>query len=474
MNVLFCTSEGLPYIMSGGLGDVAGALPKALCAAGVDCRVIMPLYSGIRPELRAEMEYLCHFQVPVAWRSQYCGLFRMKSGRVTAYFLDNEYYFKRDGLYGYGDDGERYAFFSRAVLEALRHLDFVPDILHTNDWQTALVSLYLNLYYRDDPKFANIKTLFTIHNIQYQGQFGMETLEDVLGIGRENASLVEYGGCVNYMKAAIEAADRVNTVSPTYAQEIMQPQYGHGLDPLLRQRSFKVCGIVNGIDTEVYDPATDPALAKRYNARTVRAGKAACRAELCAQFGLEDDGTPIIGMVSRLVDHKGFDLVCQAGERLVQAGMKIALLGTGDKTFEEYFQWLAGSYPGRCGAKIAFQPALAHKIYAGADVFLMPSRSEPCGLAQMVALRYGTVPIVRETGGLKDTVQDSGDGQGNGFTFADCSAEALLDACLRAQQGFADADGWRILQRRCMACDHSWAASCGEYRQLYETMLTLW
>ena len=203
MNVLFCTSEGLPYIMSGGLGDVAGALPKALCAAGVDCRVIMPLYCGIRPELRAEMDYLCQFQVPVAWRSQYCGLFRMKSGRVTAYFLDNEYYFKRDGLYGYGDDGERYAFFSRAVLEALRHLDFVPDILHTNDWQTALVSLYLNLYYRDDPKFANIKTLFTIHNIQYQGQFGMETLEDVLGIGRENASLVEYGGCVNYMKAAI-------------------------------------------------------------------------------------------------------------------------------------------------------------------------------------------------------------------------------------------------------------------------------
>lgn len=474
MNVLFCTSEGLPYIMSGGLGDVAGALPKALCAAGVDCRVIMPLYSDIKPELRQQMEYICNFYVPVGWRSQYCGLFRAKSGDVTAYFLDNEYYFKRYGLYGHMDDGERFSFFSRAVLEALRHMDFAPDILHTNDWQTALINLYLNLYYRDDPKYYGIKTLFTIHNIQYQGKFGREMLQDVLSIGQENAYLIEYDGCVNYMKAAIESADKVNTVSPTYAREIMDPWFGHGLDPLLRQRSFKVCGIVNGIDTDVYDPAKDPALVKNYTARTIRAGKAACRADLCEQFGLEDDGTPIIGMVSRLVDHKGFDMVCQIGEQLIHNGMKIALLGTGDRGFEDYFRWLSGAYPGRCGAKIAFQPALAHKIYAGADMFLMPSRSEPCGLAQMVALRYGTVPIVRETGGLKDTVQDSGDGNGNGFTFTECSGGVLLDACLRAKKGFEDPEGWRILARRGMECDHSWAASSHDYIDLYKEMLTLW
>ncbi len=474
MNVLFCASEGLPYIMSGGLGDVAGALPKAMVAAGVDCRVIMPLYSDIKPQLRETMEYICNFTVPVGWRNQYCGLFKAQHGSVTTYFLDNEYYFKRKGLYGHLDDGERYAFFSRAILESLRYMDFALDILHTNDWQTALVNLYINLYYRHDPRYYGIKTLFTIHNIQYQGQYGLEMLEDVLSVGPENAYLVEYEGDVNFMKAAIECADKVNTVSPSYAREIMDPWFGHGLDPLLRARSFKVCGIVNGIDTEVYNPATDPAIAKHYNSRTIRAGKAACRADLCEQFGLENDGEPIIGMVSRLVDHKGFDMVCQVGEQIIQSGMKIAVLGTGDKEFEDYFRWLASAYPGRCGARIQFHPDLAHKVYAGADIFLMPSRSEPCGLAQMVALRYGTVPIVRETGGLRDTVQDSGDGEGNGFTFANCCSGELLDACLRAKQGFADADGWRTLARRGMECDHSWAASCSDYIDLYKEMLTLW
>ena len=474
MKILFCASEGLPYIMSGGLGDVAGALPKALVAAGEDCRVMLPLYSDIKPALRETMEFLCSFHVPVGWRNQYCGLFRAEHDGVITYFLDNEYYFKRSGLYGHMDDGERYAFFSRAVLEAIRCLDFTPDILHTNDWQTALVNLYLNLYYRNDPKFYGIKTLFTIHNIQYQGQYGMEMLGDVLGIGPENAHLIEYEGCVNYMKAAIESADKVNTVSPTYAKEIMDPWYGHGLDALLRQRSFKVCGIVNGIDTDVYNPQTDKALAKNYNARTVRAGKAACKAALCEEFGLEQDGSPVIGMVSRLVGHKGFDLVRSVGEAILQAGMQIALLGTGEAEYEDYFRWLASAYPGRCGARIAFKPALAHQVYAGADMFLMPSRSEPCGLAQMVALRYGTVPIVRETGGLRDTVQDSGDGVGNGFTFASYQAQDMLDACLRAQKGFADAEGWRTLARRGMQTDHSWAASCADYRALYREMLTLW
>lgn len=474
MKVLFCASEGLPYIMSGGLGDVAGALPKALCAEGVDCRVIMPLYSDIKPELRESMQYLCNFTVPVGWRNQYCGLFQAQQGEVTTYFLDNEYYFKRKGLYGHFDDGERYAFFSRAILEALKHLDFGPDIIHTNDWQTALVNLYLNLYYREDPKFYGIKTLFTIHNIQYQGKYGKEMLEDVLSIGPENAHLIEYENCVNFMKAAIECADKVNTVSPTYAKEMMDPWFGHGMDSLLRERSFKVCGIVNGIDTEIYNPKTDKALVKNYDSRTIRSGKAACRKELCELFSLENDDAPILGMVSRLVGHKGFDLVRHVGEYIIQSGMKIALLGTGEKEYEDYFQWLASTYPGRCGVKIAFQPALAHKVYAGSDMFLMPSRSEPCGLAQMVALRYGTVPIVRETGGLKDTVQDSGDGKGNGFTFADYNAHEMLDACLRAKKGFENKEGWVTLARRGMACDHSWKASCKDYEALYEEMLTLW
>ncbi len=474
MKVLFCASEGLPYCMSGGLGDVAGALPKAMVAAGVDCRVILPLYSDIKPQYREKMEFLCHFQVPVAWRSQYCGLFRLQTDGVITYFLDNEFYFKRQGLYGYMDDGERYVFYSRAILEALRHLDFAPDLLHTNDWQTALVNLYLNLYYREDPKFYAIKTLFTIHNIQYQGKYGMDMLQDVLGIGQENAHLVEYEGDVNFMKAAIEAADRVNTVSPTYASEILSPWYGHGLDPLLNARSFKLRGIVNGIDTEIYDPAHDRALSCNYTPRSFKKGKAACREELCQLFGLQQDERPIIGMVSRLVDHKGFDLVCAVGEKLLQSGMKIALLGTGNEVYENYFRRLAEKFPGSCGVKIAFQPDLAHKIYAGADIFLMPSQSEPCGLAQMVALRYGTVPIVRETGGLKDTVFESGDCKGNGFTFAHYNAQDLLYTCLRARDGFADKKGWEILAKRGMACDHSWSASCKEYITLYQEMLNLW
>ena len=474
MNVLFCSSEGLPYIMSGGLGDVAGALPKAMNAVGVDCRVIMPLYSDIKPELRAKMEFMGSFTVPVGWRNQYCGLYCAVSGNVTAYFLDNEFYFKRKGLYGYGDDAERFAFFSRAILESLYHMDFTPDIIHANDWQTALVSVYLNRYYRNDARFARIKTLFTIHNIQYQGQYGMQLLGDVVDLDAENSYVVEYNNCVNYMKGAIESSERVNTVSPTYSREIMRPEYGHELDPLLRERAFKVCGIVNGIDTEVYNPETDAALAANYTAANVVEGKAACRADICELFGLENDDAPIVGMVSRLVDHKGFDIVRQVGENLINSGMKICLLGTGDPEFEEYFRWLAEAYPGRCGVKIAFKPDLAHKIYAGADIFLMPSLSEPCGLAQMVALRYGTIPIVRETGGLKDTVQDSGDGEGNGFTFADYNAGALLYTCLRARDGFTDKEGWNALVRRAMAADHSWAASCGEYLSLYEEMLRLW
>ena len=417
------------------------------------------------------MTYLCNFYVPVGWRNQYCGVFTAEADGVTYYLLDNEYYFKRATLYGFYDDGERFAFFSRAILEMLRVVDFAPDILHTNDWQTALVPVYLNLYYRGEEKFANIKTAFTIHNIQYQGKYGAEMLADVLSIGPENAHLVEFDRCVNFMKGALEAADKITTVSPSYAGEIMDPWFAHGLDGLLREKSYKTCGILNGIDVDVYNPATDPALAKTYTVKTVESGKAACKKALREMFSLEDNGQPIIGMVTRLVSHKGLDLVRHVAEYIVLSGIQLVLVGNGDYMYESFFNELAAKYPGRVGVFIGFNPDMAHKVYAGADMFLMPSKSEPCGLAQMVALRYGTIPIVRETGGLKDSIHDSGDGKGNGFTFATYNAHDMLDACLRAKAGYDFADGWKTLVKRAMECDYSWNASAASYLGLYEEML---
>lgn len=474
MNVLFCTSEALPFAMSGGLGDVAGSLPKAIRNHRVACRVVMPLYGEIKQEYREKMTFIASCYVPVGWRSQYCGIFELNYNGVIYYFLDNEYYFKRPGLYGYYDDGERYAFFSRAVLEALNYIDFDPDVIHTNDWQTALVNLYLNLYYRHIPKFYSIKTLFTIHNIQYQGKYGLEMLEDTLSIDKRDAHIIEYQGCVNFMKAAIECADKVNTVSPTYAREILDPWFSHGLDSLLAQRTYKLSGIVNGIDTVLYDPEKDPDLAQNYTVQTVKEGKAACKQALRKDFALEENDQPLIGMVTRLVAHKGLDLVRHVAEYILQSGMQLVLLGNGDYEYEAFFSELASRYPGRFGLKLGFIPAMAHKIYAGADMFLMPSKAEPCGLAQMVALRYGTIPIVRETGGLKDTVQDSGDGHGNGFTFKSYNAHDMLDACLRAKKGYEYPEGWLTLVKRAMECDHSWSASAKEYIRLYEEMKQLW
>ena len=474
MNILYCASEALPFAMSGGLGDVAGSLPKALAAAGADCRVVLPLYGDIKPELREKMTYVTNFTVPVGWRNQYCGIYTATLGGVTYYLLDNEYYFKRKGLYGFYDDGERFAYFSRAILEMLLYVDFVPDVIHTNDWQTALVCVYLNLYYRQTEKFSHIKTAFTIHNIQYQGKYGMDLLGDVLSIGPENAHLVEYDGCVNYMKGSIECADKVTTVSPTYAYEIMDPWYAHGLDTLLREKSYKTCGILNGIDTEIYDPATDTTLAENYDRNTFEAGKPACKAALRQMFKLEENDQPLIGMVTRLVSHKGLDLVRHVAEYIVLSGIQLVLVGSGDYMYESFFNELAAKYPGRVGVFIGFNPVMAHKVYAGADIFLMPSKSEPCGLAQMVALRYGTIPIVRETGGLKDSIQDSGDGVGNGFTFKSYNAHDMLDACLRAKAGYDFPQGWRTLVRRAMDCDFSWNTSAQAYLGLYDEMLALW
>lgn len=472
MKVLYVASEALPFAASGGLGDVAGSLPQALRRRMVGCRVVMPLYGSVPQEMREKMTYLTSFTVPVAWRRQYCGVFEAKYGGVTYYLLDNEYYFKRDSLYGHYDDAERFAFFSRAVLEMLPHIDFKPDILHCNDWQSALAIVYYALFYARMPGYENIKTIFTIHNIQYQGVYGHDLLNDVLGIPEQDYQVLAYDGDVNFMKGAIECANRVTTVSPTYANEILDPWYSHGLDSILRERSWKLSGILNGIDTISYNPETDNAIFFNYSAQDP-ANKAKNKQALQEHMGLEAQAdAPLIGMVTRLVSHKGLDIVRgMADELLNTSNAQMAILGSGDWQYENFFRDLAARYPGRVSAWIGFVPDLARKIYAGSDMFLMPSQSEPCGLSQMVALRYGTIPIVRETGGLKDSITDSGDGMGNGFTFNAYDAGELLRTVRRALEGYSHPEGWQMLVDRALRCDNSWAKSASEYINLYKTVI---
>lgn len=471
MKVLFASSEAYPFAMSGGLADVSGALPKALRKRLVGCRVVMPLYGCVSEEMRSKMNFLCSITVPVSWRRQYCGIFEAHVDGVIYYLLDNQYYFKRDGLYGHYDDAERFAFFSRAVLEIIPHIDFKPDVIHCNDWQTALVPVYLNAFYRWDETFKKIKTVFTIHNIQYQGKYGHELTGDVLGLPPECESLLDYDGCINFMKGAIQCADKVTTVSPTYAREILDPYYSHGLDGILREFTFKLTGIVNGIDYDVYNPEKDGLIYRSYNADDM-AGKAFNKQSLQSELGLpQKPGVPVIGIVSRLVKHKGFDLVKCVFEELLRADLQFAILGSGEWEFETFFHRMAERYPDKVGLKLGFNPQLAHRIYAGADMFLMPSQSEPCGLAQMVALRYGTVPIVRETGGLNDTISDSGDGQGNGFTFQSYNAHDMENAVWRALAGYSDANGWNTLKKRGMECDNSWSRSANAYIKLYKEIV---
>ena len=469
MKILFAASEAYPFAMSGGLADVAGALPKALRKRFVGCRVVMPLYGTVSEEMRSKMKFITHITVPVAWRRQYCGVFEAHVDGVIYYLLDNQYYFKRDTLYGHYDDAERFAFFSRAVLEIIPHIDFVPDVIHCNDWQTAMIPVYKDRYYHDGI-YSNIKTVFTIHNIQYQGKYGYDLMKDVLGIGDESAHIVEYENCVNLMKGGIECADRVTTVSRTYAEEILTPWFSHGLDEILKIRAFKLSGIVNGIDTEVYNPETDPLIYAPFSAEDI-SGKAVNKAELQKEMELpERADVPVIGIVSRLVGHKGFDLVKAVFEDMLKADVQFAILGSGEWEFETFFYDMKQKYPEKVGLRLGFVPQLAHRIYAGADIFLMPSKSEPCGLAQMVALRYGTTPIVRETGGLKDTIQDSGDGEGNGFTFATYNAHDMLEAVWRALAGYSDSEGWNTLVLRAMNCDNSWKRSAGEYLKIYKEL----
>ena len=471
MKVLYATSEAYPFAMSGGLADVAGALPKALRKRLIGCRVILPLYNDISEEMRSKMTFVTSITVPVSWRRQYCGIFEAHENGIIYYFIDNQYYFGRNGLYGHYDDAERFAFFSRAVLEVLPVINFKPDIIHCNDWQTAMVPVYLNVFYRDNEFFRDIKTVFTIHNIQYQGKYGHELIGDVLGLPDSAANIVDYSDCVNLMKGAFVTADRLTTVSPTYSYEILNPYFSHGLDGILNTMQYKLSGIINGIDTDVYNPETDPMIYKNFTIGD-NDGKAFNKAELQKEMGLPiKPNTPIIGIVSRLVKHKGFDLVTRVFEEILQDDVQFAVLGSGDWEFETFFHDMAAKHPDKVAFVKGFVPALAHKIYAGADIFLMPSQSEPCGLAQMVALRYGTIPIVRETGGLNDTIQDSGDGEGNGFTFKLFNAHDMLDAVRRALQGYANKEGWETLKERAMKCDNSWGKSANVYIRLYKTLL---
>ena len=494
MKVLYVASEALPFMASGGLGDVAGSLPVALRKRLIGCRVVMPLYDGIKQEFKDQMKFITSISVPVSWRRQYCGIFEAKANGVIYYFLDNQYYFKRDGIYGHYDDAERFAFFARAVLEIIPAIDWKPDIIHCNDWQSALtplyyscyyankmgyeniktvftIPLYYSCYYANKMGYENIKTVFTIHNIQYQGKYGDELLNDVLGIAPEYSNLIMYDGLVNFMKAGIECANKVTTVSPTYAKEILDPWYSYGLDPILNQRSWKLCGILNGIDTDNYNPETDKDIWANYNADDF-SNKAKNKAELQKMMGMNvDPDVPVVGIVTRLVGHKGVDLMKEVLEKsLFERNIQYVVLGSGEWEYENYFRYLHDKYPDKVGITIGFVPDLARKIYAGADLFLMPSKSEPCGLSQMVALRYGTLPIVRETGGLKDSITDCGDGQGNGFTFKTYDAYDMLGAIYRGVDAYNSKD-WNVLVKRALECDMSWGKSANEYIKMYRSLL---
>lgn len=468
VRVLFASSEVAPFAASGGLADVAGSLPVYLNRSNCDVRVILPLYGSVSKAWRDKMRFVTYCYVSLSWRSAYCGIFELKDRGVTYYFIDNEQYFMRNSLYGEYDDGERFAFFSKAVIEALCRIDFEPDIIHCNDWQTAMIPVYLRDY-RWVGKLAAVKTLFTIHNIQFQGQYDPYILGDIFGLPESDLPLMTWDGCLNLMKAAIELSDKVNTVSPTYAGEILDPWYSFGLDPLLKGLQFKLCGILNGIDFDTWNPETDPAIAANYSADD-QEGKLACKKDVLSEFGLDDDGRPLAVMIARLTEQKGVDLLAPIMDEVIKNGIQLAILGTGDSKYEQIFSEMSARYPGSCSARIAYNTALSKRMYAGADIFLMPSKTEPCGLAQMQAMRYGTVPIVRKTGGLSDSVRDCGDGQGWGFTFQNYEPWDLYGAMIRAKDLYYNWDAWKEVRTRAMRCDTSWSRSAESYKYLYLDM----
>ena len=469
--ILFVASEAAPFIATGGLAEVIGSLSKALARSDAyDVRVIIPLYQDIKKEYRKDFKFIGNIFVPLSWRNQYCGIFEYEADNVKFYFVDNEYYFKRPGCYGYYDDGERFAFFCRGVMEILSFIGFYPDILHCHDWQAALAALYLKTIYCFRPEYQFIRAVFTIHNIEYQGKYSLDILEDLFGISNRFRYLVEYDRCINLMKGAIECCERFSTVSPTYAGEIKDPYYSHGLDPIIRRNEFKLCGILNGIDTDYYNPATDKSLFANYDKENM-APKAICKEELQRMLNLPvKPDTPIIAMITRLVAHKGLDLVKEVIEQVLRQDVQFVLLGTGDSTYENYFSDLARRYQGKVVSIISFNSDLSRKIYAGADLFLMPSKSEPCGLSQMIASRYGTIAIVRETGGLRDSITPYGAG-GNGFTFHDYNAYDMLYVINEAIGVYHNKEEWKALQKKAMDTDFSWAKSASYYEGLYLGML---
>lgn len=475
MQIVFASAECAPFVKTGGLGDVAGSLPAALVRAGAEVIVMVPKYATIKDEYKAQMEHFSDFYVSLGWRNEYCGLEKLKHDGVTYMFIDNERYFARDYPYGFFDDGERFAFFSKAITESLQHLPagFECDILHCNDWQTALAPVFLREFYQGLPLYDRVKTVFSIHNVAFQGQFSDTVMEDILGVAHipAAASQLRCDACsINYMLGALRYADAITTVSPTYANEIQTPEFGEGLDGVLRERSYALQGILNGIDVAGFDPATDKRIAANYTVED-RSGKAVCKAKLQEELGLEvRDDRPLMVMVTRLTRQKGMDLVMYALDRILAGGVQVAVLGTGDRDYEDGLRYFQDKYPGTMAARIEFDPALSQRMYAAADMFLMPSKFEPCGLSQIIAMRYGTLPIVRETGGLKDTVQPYNEftGEGTGFSFSNFNGDEMGDAVFRAARLFWDnRDAWNQLVTQAMSQDFSWTRSADKYLDLY-------
>jgi starch synthase len=473
--VLFVASESDPFIKTGGLGDVANALPKYLNKLGLDVRVVIPKYKGIKPQFKDKMNFIKWFMVPVGWRNQYCGLFDYEIDGVRYYFIDNEYYFLRDACYGDFDDGEKFAYFDRAVLMMIKELDWKPDIIHCNDWQTGMIPVLYKLQYEKDPFYHNIKTVFSIHNLLFQGNYDPNILGDLFGLDYapyRNGSLELYGA-LSFMKGAINYSDKIGTVSNTYANEIQTPQYGEKLDGLLQSRSRDLVGIVNGIDYTIYNPETDRLIYANYNAKNME-DKVENKKKLQEALGLPVNAElPMIGLVSRLTNQKGLDLITNIIDRLLQQDVQLVVLGSGDNYYEEHFKYVQSKYSGKVSVNIKFDDTLAHRIYAASDMFLMPSLFEPCGLGQLIALRYGAIPIVRETGGLKDTVKnyDKNTEEGNGFSFTDYNGEDLFYTVQTALEVYKDKKAWNKLIVQAMNSDNGWEKASREYKELYESLI---
>lgn len=476
MKILFVTSEATPFIKTGGLADVSFALPKALHEKGEDVRIIMPKYEDISSDFTSKTTQLATFGVSVGWRNQYCGLQYLSYEGIPVYFIDNEYYFKRHGCYGYFDDGERFAYFNRAVMESVQYMDdFYPDVIHCNDWQTGMIPLYLSEVYKDRPEFSAAKSVYTIHNLKYQGRFSKSVITDLLGIGEEYFSedKIKYYDGISFMKAGIVYADKVTTVSKTYAKEIQQAYYGEGLDGLLRQKSDKLTGVINGIDYSHYDPRKDKYIAANYGLTTLK-NKELCKEDLQKICGFPvNKDVPVISMITRLVSQKGIDLVSRVIEDILKMNVQLVVLGTGDQDYQDFFEYYASSYPGKIAAFITFDDALASKIYAGSDILLMPSLFEPCGLSQIIAMSYGTLPLVRETGGLSDTVIPFNEftGEGNGFSFANYNAHDMLNVIEYAVNCYQDKKMWTKLAKNAMRTKFEWKTQADEYLKIYSDLL---